>query len=120
MIEILPESHNDILAVRGSGKLTKQDYEEILLPRLEEMVGEHSKIRFLFYMDRDFEGWEPGAAWDYAKFGFRHRNNFSKVAGVCGPKWVEWEFKLKSLFTGAGVKTFPCDRRSEALEWIEA
>ena len=120
MIEILPQSHDDILAVRGSGKLTKRDYREVLLPRLNEMVERHPKVRFLFHMDQDFEGWDAAAALDYAKFGIRHRNDFSKVAAVCGPKWVQWEFKLKSYFTGAGVKTFPCDRKAEALEWIEA
>lgn len=120
MIEILPESHDNILAVRGAGRLSRGDYEDVLVPRLRSLVGEHPKARFLFYMDADFKGWDPVAAWHYARFGLKHRDRFEKVAAVCGPKWVHAGMKLKSYFVNGDVRTFPCAESAEAWKWIES
>ena len=120
MIEILPESHDNILAVKGAGRLSREDYERVLIPRLESLVEDHPKARFLFYMDEDFKGWDPVAAWHYARFGLKHKDRFEKVAAVCGPKWVQLGMKLKSYFVNGDVKTFACEEGIEALNWIEA
>ncbi|MBI5570157.1 MAG: STAS/SEC14 domain-containing protein [Desulfomonile tiedjei] len=120
MIEILPESEGSTLAIRGRGRLTAADYENLLIPRLEAILQQHAKARLLFDMDDDFKGWEFRAAWDYAKFGLKHTDHFEKVAAVCGPKWVQWGMKFKSLFVPGEVKTFSCAERPEALEWIRS
>jgi len=52
MIEILPESHDNILAVKGAGRLSREDYERVVDPRLESLVEDHPKARFLFYMTK--------------------------------------------------------------------
>lgn len=118
MVEILPDSGDNVLAVRGSDRLTRRDYEELLIPSLEAILREHGKARFLFDMDADFKGWYLDAALKYAKFGFRHRDKFEKVAAVCGPKWVQWGMRLTSYLVNGEVKTFACDQRPEALQWI--
>lgn len=120
MIEIMPESRGNLLAIKGSGKLTGRDYEELLIPSLEAIMKEHHKARFLFYMDADFQGWDLDAAREYASFGFKHKDDFEKVAAVCGPKWVHWGMKLKSYFVNGDVRTFPCEESSEAWKWIGA
>lgn len=118
MIEILPESQDNVLAVKGSGRLTRRDYQEFLIPSLEAILKDYGKARFLFYMDSGFKGWDVSAAWDYAKLGFKHRDKFEKVAGVCGPKWVHWGMKLTSYLVNGEVKTFECDQHPGAAEWI--
>jgi hypothetical protein len=120
MLEILPESHGNLLAVRCSKKLTEKDYEEVLIPRLEALINEHSKARFMFYMDKDFEGWEFDAAIHYAKFGIKHRQEFEKVAAVGGPKWVNWGMKVQSFLVPGEVRTFSCDEGELAKRWIES
>jgi len=120
MIEILPESRGNMLAIRGSGRLSREDYDDVLIPRLKAMVNEYPKMRFLFLMDRDFQGWDTDAALRYAKFGLAHRNSFEKVGAVCGPKWVHWGFQIKSLFVRADVRTFSCERGADAWQWIAA
>jgi len=119
MIEILPETNGNLLAIRGRGKLTDKDYTEVLIPRLDALSKDHPKLRLLFEMGDDFEGWDFSAALRYAKFGLKNRDNFDKVAAVCGPKWVNWGLKIQSLFTKADVATFSCAQRSDARRWIE-
>ena len=120
MIEVLPESRYNILGVKGIGKLTDLDYKNILVPRLEGMIKDYKKIRCLFLMSEEFHGWELEAAWDDAKFGVQHRNDFEKVAVVGGPRWVEWGTKLAALIMSGEVKTFSSEQLDEAWDWVKS
>lgn len=61
MLEILPDSQEDILMVKATGKLTENDYQEVLIPRLEAIIQKCGKAKLLLLMDEHFEGWELGA-----------------------------------------------------------
>ena len=118
MIEIRPETHGNVLAIRGTRRLTAEDYEELLIPSLESLIKDHSKARLLFEMGPDFRGWNIDAAWRATKFSLKHKDEFEKVAALCGPKWVHWAMKLSSYLIDGDVRVFPCDQRYQALEWI--
>lgn len=120
MLEILPQSHGKTLGVRLTGKVTDTDYEEIFLPLLEKLIKEHGKIRCLYFMDSEFEGWTIGAMWDDAKFGIKHKDDFEKFAIVGGPKWAEWGSRIFSHIVSGEIKTYSGDRLDEAWTWIKA
>jgi len=118
MIEVLPESHGNILAVKGLGTLTDLDYQNVLIPQLDSLIKEYGKAKCLFVMDEAFQGWELEAAWDDATFGLRHRNDFEKIAVVGGPRWVEWCAKLSAHLMSGEIKTFSTGDLEKAWEWI--
>jgi len=120
MIEVLPESQGTILGIRATGKLTDQDYREGLIPRLEGMIRDQGKVRFLCHLDQEFAGWEMGAMWDDAKFFLSHKDDLEKLAVVGGPKWVEVTTKLFAPFMGGELKIFPEDQLPAAWEWIKS
>ena len=120
MIKVLPESKGSILAISASGKLTDQDYREVLIPRLQAIIREHGKVRLLLDMGDEFHGWEPAAAWDDARFGLAHRNDFEKMGVIGGPDWVDWSLKIGALFIGGEIRSFPASKREQALRWIES
>ncbi|MBM4326247.1 MAG: STAS/SEC14 domain-containing protein [Deltaproteobacteria bacterium] len=120
MIEILAQSEGSALGIKGSGKLTDEDYKNNLIPRLEAILKEHPKANLLFLMDHDFKGWKLGAALDYAKFGVHNRHRFDKVAAVCGPNWVHLGMKLTSYVTDGKIRSFSCDQLNEAWDWIKS
>ncbi len=68
-------------------------------------------------MDENFEGWELKAMWEDAKFGMKHRNDFSRIAIVGGPNWVHWGVKLGELMMDCHVKTYPPEDLKEAVKW---
>jgi len=118
MINVLPESKGNILVISATGKLTDQDYKEVLIPRLEAIIHEHGKARLLLDMGDEFHGWEPAAAWDDARFGIAHRNDFEKMGVIGGPGWVDWSLKIGALFIGGEIRNFAADERKEALRWV--
>ena len=121
MFEILEESQGNVLGVRATGKLSRKDYDELLIPRLEAAAKEEGKVHLLFYMDDDFKGWEPMAMVEDFKVGIgKYRNDFDKLAIVGGPEWVKLLIELDSILPGAEMKTFSTDQLQEAWDWIKS
>lgn len=120
MIKVLSESKGNILVLGAAGKLTDQDYKDVLIPRLESIIREHGKARLLLDMGDEFHGWTTAALWDDAHFGLSHRNDFDKMGVIGGPKWVEWGLKIAELVIGGEIRSFSSSEREEALRWINA
>lgn len=120
MFKVLLESSGNVLGIQASGKLTEEDYKEILIPRLEEIAGAGEKAAILLYMDDSFEGWELEAMWQDFKVGIgKYRHDFHKFALVGAPKWVDILMELDGIVTSATVKTFEGGQLEEAWIWIK-
>jgi hypothetical protein len=120
MIEVLPESQGNVMGIKASDKVTAQDYEEVLTPRLEAVLKEHGSVRFLYLLDEDFQGFELGAMWDDAKVGLKHRKEFDKVALVAAARWMEVGMKLFAPLLKGELKSFPREQLSAAWEWLKS
>ncbi len=121
MFEILQESQGNVLGVRATGKLTKEDYDEVLIPRLEAVAKEEGKVRLLLYLDEGFQGWEPMAMVEDFKVGIgKYRKDVGKLALVGGPEWVKLLIDLDSILPGAEMKTFSGDQLQEAWDWSKS
>ncbi|MBT3878507.1 MAG: STAS/SEC14 domain-containing protein [Candidatus Scalindua sp.] len=119
MIEIMPETEGSTLAIKATDKLTTRDYEEVLIPKLDQLIRVFGKIKIVIYLADSFTGWKIGAAWDDAKFGLQHRNEFEKIALVGGPKWVEWSAKIGSHFISGQAKTYDTSEIQAAISWVK-
>lgn len=119
MVEILPETKDDVVSVRVSGKLTDKEYKETLIPRLDAAIKARGKVRLLCHMDEEFKGWQWAAAWDDLTFWLKHKDDFSKIAVVGGTKWIEVGTKLSAHIMGGEVMVFPENEMQKAREWIK-
>lgn len=116
MVEVLPGSNGNILMLRAEGRLTRQDYKNVIIPRLQGMIRDHGKVRFLL---EDFDGWQAAALWEDARFGLSHRNDFEKIGLIGRPRWVGWGLKLVALVMSGEMRTFSASEHSKALNWIK-
>ena len=120
MIEIMPETEENMLVFKATKKLTAQDYETVLIPKLEHILTEHDKIKGVIYIPKGFQGWELGAAWDDAKFGLKHRKDFDKIAIVGGETWLEWITKIGACLITGEVKVYKDDEFDTAIKWVKS
>ena len=118
MIEVLPQSNGNLLAIKATEKLTNQDYKEVMIPRLEAIIRQYGRARFVMDLSNNFHGWEMSAMWDDVRFGVAHRNSFEKMAVVGGTKCMEWGTKLAKLMMNGEIKCFPVNHYNEAIEWL--
>ena len=118
MIEVLDESKGNVLLVKATDKLTVEDYEDVFIPKLMDLIDKYGNVKALLYLPEEFKGWTLGAMWDDAKFGLRHRNDFEKVAVVGGAKWIQWGTKMASHLIKGEVKVFEMDELQTGIAWL--
>lgn len=122
MIETIDDMPTGTIGFRASGKLTRDDYREILEPVLRK-AAELGEIRMLFQLT-DFEGLEPGAWFEDVKTGFGqgigHRSAWKRSAIVTDVDWVEKALNLFSWMTPGEVKVFGLDQLVQAKSWVAA
>ena len=61
MIESLQDFPKGVVAFTGKGQITKQDYETVLIPSVEEALKQAGKLRLYYQIGPDFSGMEAGA-----------------------------------------------------------
>ncbi|GGK70769.1 STAS/SEC14 domain-containing protein [Amphritea balenae] len=119
MLYVLPETAGDIIVVQATDQLTSTDYQDILLPLLEQKTATHGGVRCLIYLDQGFTGWEAGAIWEDTKLGIQHGTDFIRLAVVGGNTWLDWAVKLGAVFISGEAKHFTESQFLQALHWID-
>ncbi|HEY7122248.1 MAG TPA: STAS/SEC14 domain-containing protein [Solirubrobacterales bacterium] len=120
MIERLGEMPDGVIGLRGSGKLTKEDYTDVLEPALKEATGS-GEARVVFLLE-SFDGLEAGALLEDLKTGLRtefsNRKAWRRLAVVTDVDWVEKAMELFAWAMPGELKVFDdLDELDEAKEW---
>jgi len=116
MLRIDNLNENQVLTIRASDRLTKEDYNR-LLPELEQMLEKHSPLRFYIKLE-DLSGFEIEALVEDLKFDYKHKNQYGKTAIVGDKKWEEWGTKISKIFFDSEMKFFYKDQSDEAWSWV--
>jgi len=72
---------DEVVVLTAKGTVTGEDYENVLVPAIEERLKRHQKIGMLYHLGPDFTGFTAGAMWDDAKAGARYPTAFEKNSG---------------------------------------
>jgi hypothetical protein len=120
MIERLGEMPDGVIGLRGSGRLTKEDYTDVLEPALKEATGS-GEARVVFLLE-SFDGLEAGALLEDLKTGLRtefsNRKAWRRLAVVTDVDWVEKAMELFAWAMPGELKVFDdLDELDEAKEW---
>jgi hypothetical protein len=118
MIEIITGMPDNVLAAAAHGKITGEDYENVLIPALEEKFKIHKKLRFFYHLGQDFFGYSLAAIIDDTKVGIKHLTGFEKIAIVTDAHWVREACRFAGVFIPCPVKIFGNGKINEAKTWI--
>ncbi len=120
MIERIEDMPAGTVGLRAHGKLTKQDYREVLEPALSEAV-ESGELRLLFVLT-DFGGLEPGAWIEDVKTGLRvwmrDHSAWKRFALVTDVEWVAKAMRMFTWLTPGEVMIGDLDSLQEATSWV--
>jgi hypothetical protein len=121
MIERIEEMLPGTVGLRASGKLSREDYREVLEPVLREAV-ESGELRLVFVLT-DFEGLEPGAWIEDVKTGLgvwvRDHSAWKRFALVTDVEWVAKAMRAFAWMAPGEVSVYPLDRLEEAKGWVD-
>lgn len=114
LIEDLPPG---VLGIEATGKVTHEDYQNILIPRAEAMIAK-GPAKLLYVAGKDFEGYELEALWDDSAFGVKHWHDFTRVAVVANQAWLRAAVTMFKPFLPCEVRLFNLGDLAAAKTWI--
>jgi hypothetical protein len=122
MVERIDDMPAGTIGFRASGRLTRDDYREVLAPVLRN-AAESGEIRMLFTLTA-FEGLERAAWFDDIQtglgLGIGHHSAWKRSAIVTDVDWVGKAFQLFAWMTPGEVKVYGLEELEEAKSWVAA
>ncbi|HET7488488.1 MAG TPA: STAS/SEC14 domain-containing protein [Acidimicrobiales bacterium] len=111
------ESPEGVLAFRAVGKVTEEDYRDVLTPAVQALIAERGEVRLLYVLGDEFEGYASGAGWEDTKLGLGHWTKWKRVALVTNHEWVRHAIALLGWVLPGEVKVFDLAEDGDALAW---
>jgi SpoIIAA-like len=118
MLEIMKEFPEAVLAIRGKGRVSAEDYRDTLIPEALRRIKQHGSLRLLCYLGPEFEGITPGAIWADTKLGLTHWGDFGRMAVVTDVEWIADAVRLFAPLFHHPVRVFPNTAFDAARTWI--
>ena len=116
VLEKIENLRDGVIGVKASGKVTADDYRDVLIPLLDEAKARGGKMRVLYDCgDLDITA---GGAWQDTKTGISNWTSFEKIAIVTDEDWIEHSIKALGWIMPGEVKVFDDDDRDHAIEWL--
>lgn len=117
MITILDDLPDHVLGASATGRVTAEDYRDVLIPALEARLARHERIRFLYYLGPDFRRFTTTALWDDARIGLRHLRDFERIAVVTDVDWLRTMVRALQPLTGE-MRWFASAELDAAHAWV--
>ena len=123
MIERIEEMPAGTIGFRATGRLTREEYVEVLLPEMRE-AAEAGEVRLLFVIGPGFERFEAGALAEDAKVGLTlgigHLSAWKRTALVTDVEWVAHAAHMFAWMTPGELLVRDLDGLDEAKAWVAA
>ena len=118
MLRYIKDLPEHVIGIHAVGEVSKEDYEKVLIPRLDELVARQGEINYLLILETDIGNFTAGAWWDDFKLGLKHFKQWNKIAIVTDQKVVEWLSDVFTAFIPGKSKGFPMAQLDAAIKWV--
>ncbi len=120
MIEHLKGFPDNVLGFVCSGRVSKAEYDTVLVPAVKAALKAHDKLRVYYETAADFSGIAPGAVWEDFKVGMEHLTRWERLAVVTNVNWIKHTVQFFSFLMPGETRIFPRSEAARAREWIVA
>src|SRR5579872_3105621 len=106
MITVLSGFPDDVVAVRATGRVTRDDYAQVLVPAIERALSSHKKLSCYYELAPEMQGFDVGAMWEDARVGIAHLTRWERIAVVTDVEWLRTAANLFRFLVPAAVRVF--------------
>ena len=114
MIEVINGLPDNVLGIVATGKVTRRDCAEVLVPALERAGEWHHRLRLYYEIRSRF----PGAAWEEMQLGVAQSPNWERIAIVSDVAWIKHTVQALRLLIPGDIRVFATTETPEGLAWI--
>ena len=118
MLTLIDGFADNVVAVRGAGLVTADDYATVLTPAISAATAGGRKVRLFLDYGEGFEGYETSAILADTSFGAGHLGSFERVAIVTDADWLRRAIHLFGGLIPGEVRLFSTAESANARDWI--
>ena len=118
MIEKMNGLAENVIGFRASGKVTKADYETVLMPAVNDHEKKFPKLNFLLWLDTDVSNYTMGAWVDDILLGFQHLTHWHKVAIVSHSSAISKITDVFGHLVPGTYRGFKTEELEAARQWL--
>ncbi len=118
MLQFINDLPDYVVGIHAIGEVTKEDYEKVLLPRINDLVKRQGEINYLLVLETDVINFSAGSWWEDLKLGLKNFKKWNKIAVVTDQKSVEWFSDIFRFFILGKSKGFRLIELDKAIQWI--
>lgn len=118
MIEVITDIPKNVAGFRAKGEVTKDDYQNVIVPEVTQLAKETGQINFLLYLDTDVRNFTAGAWLQDAMLGIRHLTKWNRAAIISDSEGV---IKFTDAFSIAAPGEFMGFKKADyerAVLWV--
>lgn len=119
MIRLLDGFPSSVIAVVCEGRVTRADYEEVLIPRVNEVLAREGKVRLYYEIGAAFSGIDSEAVFEDFKLGMEHLSRWERMAVVTDVRWIRMTLAAFRFLMPGRLRLFDTSDAAEAREWIK-
>ncbi len=118
MIELIEGLPDGVIGIEAVGKVTQEDYDDVVAPVVERTLAGHQKIRLLHVLGDRLTGHSASALFEDARLGLSNLQAIERIAVVTDIG------HFRALVKGAGwtvpgdLRLFSSAERAEAEAWV--
>jgi hypothetical protein len=116
MIELIEDLPRNVVGISVTGRVTKDECREILVPAIARSLRWRDNIRLYYELGSRF----PGSGWDDLDLGFEHASRCERIAIVTDIAWVRLTVKAIRFLIPGEIRVFGTLETDEARTWISA
>ena len=116
MIELIDGLPRNVVGISVTGRVTKDECREILMPAIARSLRWRDNIRLYYELGSRF----PGSGWDDLDLGFEHAARCERIAIVTDIAWVRLTVKAIRFLIPGEIRVFGTLEAAEARAWISA
>jgi hypothetical protein len=119
MITIISEAPENVAAFSATGDVTREDFENFVLPHVQKKVNEYNELNYLLYLDTDLDKFTMGAWIQDAILGLKNLTQWNRAAIVTDKEGVQNFTDIFSVVMPGEFKSFPKGNLYNALYWCK-
>src|SRR3978361_2248857 len=120
MVVLITDLPPHVAAYKATGAISKEEYEQVVMHRIDEVAAKYGTINFLVLLETGMENYSIGAFIDYVKVSFQHFSKWNRMAIVTDQDWVAKAYDALSYMVHGEIRSYAVKDLEAAKAWVSA
>ena len=118
MVELMTDLPDHVAAYKASEAISKEEYESIVMARVNEVAERYGKIDFLVLLETSMANYSIAAFIDYLKISFKHFTRWNRMAIVSDEAWVRKVYDILGHVVHGEIRVYEISELQKAKNWV--